>query len=266
MARNVNRNKAWKYYLKNKGKVTLKAIAAKFGVGESTIRRWKKEDRWDEEAPTTRREKSVRGSPEKSSRKTVEYELIPSNGLNDRQLLFCMYYVKYWNATKAYQKAYGCDYRNAQANAHRMMGNDCIREEIARLKKQLADSVMLDARQVLQKYIDIAFADITDFVDFGTKTYTTKEYVGQDDDGNSIFNEETHDYTFVGLKEAHEVDGTIITAIKKGKDGVSVSLADKMSALAVLAKYTDLLDENTMKRLREEKVKADIKATEAKAW
>ncbi len=267
MARNANRNKAWKYYLKNKGKVTLKAIAAKYGVNESTIRRWKKEDRWDEEQPpVTRKRKSVRGSPKIPSKKTVEYELTISDGLNDRQLFFCMYYVKYWNATKAYQKAYQCDYTTANRNAYRLMVHEGIKSEIARLKKQLADSVMLDARQVLQKYIDIAFADITDFVDFGTKTYTTKEYVGKDDDDKPIFNEETHEYSFVGLKEAHEVDGTIITEVRKGKDGVAVKLADKMAALAVLSKYTDLLDDNQMKRLREEKIKADIKATEAKAW
>lgn len=115
------RNKTWKYYQKNKGKVTLKAIAVKYDVSESTIRRWKKEDRWDEEQPPgTRKKKSARGSPNK----TVEYELIPSNGLNDRQLLFCMYYVKYWNATKAFQKAYQCDYVTALRNAHRMMVNE----------------------------------------------------------------------------------------------------------------------------------------------
>jgi phage terminase small subunit len=263
MARNKNRNKAWKYYLKNKGNVTLKAIAVKYGVSESTIRRWKKEDRWDEEQPpSTRKKKSVRGS----SQKTVEYELMPSNGLNDRQLLFCMYYVKYWNATKAYQKAYQCDYITANRNAHRMMVNEGIRSEIMRLKNQLADSVMLDGRQVLQKYIDIAFADITDFVDFGTKTYTTKEHVGEDSEGKPIYDEQMHVYSFVDLKEAEQVDGSIITEVRKSKDGVSVKLADKMAALAILSKCTNLLNDDQLKRLREEKLKVEIKAIEAKVW
>ncbi|WP_409370319.1 terminase small subunit [Lysinibacillus sp. 38-6] len=263
MARNKNRNKAWKYYLKNKGNVTLKALAAKYGVSESTIRRWKKEDRWDEEQPPSlRKKKSIRGSP----KKTVEYELIPSNGLNDRQLLFCMYYVKYWNATKAYQKAYQCDYITANRNAHRMMVNEGIRSEIMRLKNQLADSVLLDARQVLQKYIDIAFADMKDFVDFGTKTYTTKEHVGEDSEGKPIYDEQMHVYSFVDLKEAEEVDGTVITEVRKGRDGVSVKLADKMAALAILSKCTNLLNDDQLKRLREEKLKVEIKATEAKVW
>lgn len=263
MARNKNRNKAWKYYLKNKGNVTLKALAVKYGVSESTIRRWKKEDRWDEEQPPSlRKKKSVRGSP----KKTVEYELIPSNGLNDRQLLFCMYYVKYWNATKAYQKAYQCDYITANRNAHRMMVNEGIRSEIMRLKNQLADSVMLDARQVLQKYIDIAFADMKDFVDFGTKTYTKKEYVGEDSEGKPIYDEQSHSYNFLDLKEAEQVDGSIITEVRKGRDGVSVKLADKMTALAILSKCTNLLNDDQLKRLREEKLKVEIKATEAKVW
>jgi len=94
MAR-TNREKAYDYYRKHKGKVTFKAIAPKFGVSESTLRRWRKEDGWDDDIP--KKKISSRGSPKKrsqKSQKTVEYELLPSNGLNDRQSLFCMHYVR----------------------------------------------------------------------------------------------------------------------------------------------------------------------------
>lgn len=62
---------------------------------------------------------------------------------------------------------------------------------------------------------------------------------------------------YVNFKNAEEVDGTILTEVKQGKDGVSVKLADKMKALEMLAKYTDLLSDNDKKRLQEEKLKAD---------
>jgi len=37
------------------------------------------------------------------------------------------------------------------------------------MKSEQATELKLDAKDVLQKYIDIAFADITDFVEFGSE-------------------------------------------------------------------------------------------------
>ena len=169
-----------------------------------------------------------------------------------------MHYVRYWNATKAYQKAYECDYRTAHANAHRMMANDGIKTEIARLKKDIADGLMLSAEAVLQKYIDIAFADITDYMEFGQREAAEVNAVtGEpllDKDGEQV----TYKYNVVNLKDSTEIDGTIVSEVKKGKDGVSVKLVDKMAALAMLSKYTDLLNDEQLKRLREEKLKVDI--------
>lgn len=257
----TNREKAYDYYRKNKGKVTFKAIAQKFGVSESTLRRWRKEDGWDDDQPKNK--KSTRGSPQKRSQKTVEYELISSSGLNDRQLLFCMYYVRCWNATKAYQKAYECDYRTAHANAHRLMANDGIKSEITRLKKDIADGLMLSAEAVLQKYIDIAFADMNDFIRFenieSTVTETEKQF---DKEGNlekEITRTVPYSYTAFFLKQSNEVDGTLISELSKGKDGVfKVKLAEKMAALNMLSKYYDLLNEDQQKQLREEKLKVEI--------
>ncbi len=56
---------------------------------------------------------------------------------------------------------------------------ESIKEEIMRLKQQLADSVMLDARDVLQRYINIAFADITDYSDFGKVEEILKDETGK---------------------------------------------------------------------------------------
>jgi phage terminase small subunit len=82
-------------------------------------------------------------------------------------------------------------------------------EEIVRLKKQLADSVMLDARQVLQKYIDIAFADITDFVEFDTKTNTTKEYVGT----NAVVSKSVRKYA--DKNEHYEISTLLVCVCRK---------------------------------------------------
>ncbi|MEZ7173711.1 terminase small subunit [Sporosarcina sp. OR05] len=121
---------------------------------------------------------------------------------------------------------------------------------------------MLSADVVLQQYIVIAFADITDFVVFGSEEVVAMNELGEpilDDEGEKV----TYLLNYVNLKNADEVDGSLITEVKQGKDGVSVKLLDKMKALDMLAKYTDLLSDSDKKRLQEEKLKMDITKTEA---
>ena len=120
----------------------------------------------------------------------------------------------------------------------------------------MQQGIFIDAMDVLNKYIKIAFADISDFATFGKKEVQVIGVYGplEDDDGKPIMQE----INYVDFKESSEVDGTIITEVKQGKDGISVKLADKMKALEMLSKYFDLLSNNDKKRLQEEKLKADI--------
>jgi len=281
-ARDPRRDQAYDIYKAHNGDIKLKDIAEQLGISEGTVRGWKNKDSWDDrlEAESngtfqskqpkntersvkkkTKKMQRSKETPEAEPQATVQFEIVPSDGLNSQQLLFCLYYTKYWNATKAYQKVYGCDYASAMSNGSRLIRNDKVRKEIHRLKAELANDIMLDAHQVLQKYIDIAFADITDFVDFGLREVEEPMLDGMggvilDDDGNPRM--QTYKVNTVHFHDATEVDGTIITEVKKGKDGVSVKLADKMTALAMLSKYTDLLSDEQLKRLREEKLKIDI--------
>lgn len=166
------------------------------------------------------------------------------DNLTDKQRLFCIYYIKYFNATKAYQKAYECAYSTAMVEGHRILRNPKVSAEIDRLKAEQMNELKLDVRDVLQKYIDIAFADITDYVEFGKKKKEKK-----------IVN-------YVDFKQSNKIDGTIVTEVKQGKDGVSIKLADKMKALEMLSKYFDLLDDKEKKRLQAEKLKAEIEKTQ----
>ena len=99
----------------------------------------------------------------------------------------------------------------------------------------------------------MAFADITDFVDFGV------EHLDQmDEEGFPIRDPETGEvvtrpYSFVRLKDKDEVDGTMIQEVKLGRDGVSVKLYDKQKALQELNKRILSLDE-----LKAQKMKAEI--------
>lgn len=68
------------------------------------------------------------------------------------------------------------------------------------------------------------------------------------------------------MHHSEEIDGTLITELSKGKDGMfKVKLADKMTAMAFLAKYTDLLSENELKQFQAEKLKAETDFAQMRA-
>ena len=128
-------------------------------------------------------------------KKQIKEPVVESSELTEKQRLVCIYYIKYFNATNAtnatnaYQKAYECAYMTAMVEGHRHLRNPKISREIDRMITEQATELKLDARDVLQKYINIAFADITDFVYFGSKTVLAKNEFGtvlMDDDGNDI--------------------------------------------------------------------------------
>lgn len=228
--------------------ITLKALAEKHDIKLGTLKSRKSRDGWTRDATKTKKVATLKKDA------TEEFVPLPNNELTDKQNLFCMYYLKYFNATKAYQKAYGCAYTTARVEGSRHLTKPNIKAEIDRMKEEQARGIMLDAKSVLQKYIDIAFSDITDYAVFGKKEVEVMGPFGP------IKNEETgevmkKEVNYVDFIESHEIDGTLITEVKQGKDGISVKLADKMKALEKLADYLDLFPDNFKRKIEEEKLK-----------
>ena len=152
--------------------MSLVDIARKLGKPEGTVRRWKSTQKWDDGNKNERSETKTNARVNKTNTKEEAIaedvrQVISNPDLTDKQRLFCLHYVKCFNATKAYQKAYGVDYLTANAHGYEMLSNVVIREEILRLKQNRLNREMLDESDIFQKYMDIAFADITDFVEFG---------------------------------------------------------------------------------------------------
>ena len=149
-----------------------------------------------------------------------------------------MYFSKCFNATKAYQKAYGVDAYTASANGSRLLTNDKIKAEIQRLKRAKLNQAMLEPEDIFQKYMDIAFADITDFVEFGQEEVPVMTMMGpvKGPDGEIM----TEMVNVVRFNPSVAVDGTIITEVKHGKNGSSIKLADRMKALDWLADHMDM--------------------------
>lgn len=271
-ARDPNRDKAFEIYKEHNGEITNRKIAEMLGVPEKTISGWKSKskDNWKEklngvlqsdERSTPIKKENKTQAEKRKERVTESYELpVDENSdLTDKQWLFCRYYTKYWNATKAYQKVYECDYMQAMSNGSRLLRNDKIRHEIKTIKQDIADGIMIESRAVLQKWIDIAFADIADYVKWGTeKRWIEDVLVGHDEYGQKIYEDKEIDVNVIHLKDGQNIDTSIVTEIKQGKDGISVKLADKMKALDFLTKYMDLLDEKELQQLKVEREKLAI--------
>ncbi|MBU3102980.1 terminase small subunit [Clostridium gasigenes] len=259
-ARSPAREKAREIYLKAKGNIKLLDIAKELGVLDTQIRKWKSQDKWQQELKGTlpiEKENKKKGNVTKKKKVTISdevKEVLDNTELNDKQKLFCVIYAKCFNATKSYQKAYECDYITANTNGPRLLVKACVRKEVKNLKEGKLNRAMLSEDDVFQRYMDIAFADITDFLTFGEKEEYIRNSKGEivkDEFGNPS----TRKLNYVSFRNAQNVDGTLISEVRQGKDGVSIKLQDKMRALQWLGDRLDLVPNLNREKLELEKEK-----------
>jgi phage terminase small subunit len=257
--RSPERDKAFDIYKEHKGEIQLREIGKLLNTPEKTISGWKVKDRWDEVLNGVlqlnteySKQKKLSSKQEKKEAKLKGVIEADSSELNDKQNLFCTYYVKYRNKTKAYMKAYQCSWENANAHAYELWYNVGVKNEIDRQLKELRDTIKLDAQDIVQRYTDIAFADITDYVEFGQEEVPVMGPFGP-----IVIKKKGHPdvelkkvVNVVRFKESAEIDGTIISEVKQGRDGASIKLQDKMKALDWLANHMDLLDTATKEKLK----------------
>lgn len=99
------REQALAIYQQHQGKITNRAIADTIGVSPKTIGIWKKQDKWKEALFS-------------ASKNEQKQRPINNDELNERQRLFCLYYVKSFNATQSAIKAgYSPDSAHVTGNA-----------------------------------------------------------------------------------------------------------------------------------------------------
>lgn len=209
-----------------KNGMNLVDIAKEIGKPPGTVRRWKSTQGWDSERSEKKANARKQETEQKEAIAPEVQEVINNPDLTDKQRLFCLQYVRCFNATKAYQKAYGCSYAAANVEGCKLLAKPSVKEEIRRLKQGRLNKAMLEGSDVFQWYLDIARADITDFTDFGNKEIETEN-------GPMTV-------SYVNIKDAGEVDGTLLSEVSKGKDGVRVKLADRMKAMQWISDHMDL--------------------------
>lgn len=234
-----------------------KDLATKYNVTMNTIKSWRKRHGWTREKGAPKTEKRVHPKTKGAPQKIVD-ELEANGELNDKQKLFCLFYLQSFNATKAYQRAYDVDYETANRAGSRLLANDGIRGELTRLKRIRQEAEALTAEDVLHELKRQAFADVGDYVDFYTHDEQLIAMYGPmlDDNKEPVVQKRSRIY----LSNKEDVDTSLIKSVKVGKDGVDVELFDKQKALELLLKH---LEPETESHVR--KAKADAEISEAKA-
>lgn len=231
-ARNPLIDKAYEMY---KSGMKLVNIADQLGCSSATIRTWKNRYKWaDNGSETFQKNNETKRNVSVKKKKAVilvddgTKETLQNNDLTSEQQMFCIYYSRTFNAAQSYQKVYGCKYESAMVRGSELLRNVKVRKEIERLKEIKRQQIVADADDIVELQMRIAFADIGNYMSFGQKEITDPE------------TEDTYMVSIVDLKDSNNTDTQIIQEVKRGKDGVSIKLADRQKAIDWLTKFFEI--------------------------
>ena len=231
-----------------------KDIAKKYGVALSTVKSWKTRNKWQRNNVTKRKsmhtkQKSTRTKREKVAPSLPSPELPNNDELTDKQRAFCLYYLQRYNATWAYQKAYGGNYETALRAGPRLLGNVGVKNYLAELKKQQSQDLYATANDILLRYLKQATSDVTDVLSFKTKKrlvyYKIHDKDGPYEDAGGKFryepkiDPETGEQAYyyehlITLKDSKDIDTSNIKSIRIDKGEPVVEMEDRQKAMQIL--------------------------------
>lgn len=229
-----------------------KDIAAKYGVALSTVKSWKTRNKWQratKKKSTHTKSKSTRTKTEKVAPSLPPPELPDNDELTDKQKAFCLYYLQRYNATWAYQKAYGGSYETALRAGPRLLGNVGVKTYLTQLKKKQSQELFATANDILLRYLHQATSDVSDVLSFRTKKhlvfYKVRDKNGPYEDSNGKFryepkiNPETGKQDFyyeniVKLKDSKDIDTSNIKSIRIDKGEAVVEMEERQKAMQIL--------------------------------
>ncbi|TCL74225.1 phage terminase small subunit [Hydrogenispora ethanolica] len=165
-----------------------------------------------------------------------------SEELTEKQRLFCLFYIRNFNATQAAIKA-GYSSDTARQIGCELLTKPHVRAEVERLKEIKRQSIMLAEDDIVERYMRIAFADMTDFVEFGRikvpviGQFGPVQVKNPETGKKETLMQEVNDIRF---KDFSVVDGGLICQVKQGRDGASIKLEDRQKALDWLANFFNM--------------------------
>jgi len=153
-------------------------------------------------------------------------------GLTGKQEKFCWEWHKDFNATQSAIRA-GYSKKTAHQSGYENIKKPEILARIQEIREELIERSGVTPAMILAEYAKIAFAEIDDYVDFNSEEYLNSRG-------------ETKVKNFIKLKDSKEIKKSklgAIQSVKQEKDGASIKLHNKQSALDKLAQYHDMFAE-----------------------
>ncbi|MGX8711635.1 MAG: terminase small subunit [bacterium] len=251
MEENGIKEKAEQLYRQGK---SLAEIAETLGVSPGTVRSWKSRGKWDGNVATQRNVAKKRCN----ATKQPEPELPPAElvePLTENERLFCEVYSRNKNATQAYLKVYGCSYNSAMTSAYDNLRKPKIKAYLNYLRECQREAMNLQPIDIVERFMHIAFADMTDFVDYGTKVIPIIDGEGK------VAGSTEQD--FLQFRDSQMVDGGVIKEVRQTQQGMAIKLESRMDALKWLSDYFEMnpMDRHRVefenKKLQLEQQKAD---------
>jgi phage terminase small subunit len=237
------KEQAKQLYQQSGGKMLLKDIAEQLGVKEGTLRSWKNRYKWDGDTATLQLNATQRKRSANVNRKAAE-RIEENEELTEREKAFCLAFIHAPNQSQAAMMTGRYKtYAAARAEAVDMMKKPAVIAEIKRLKAEKRAAMLADGDDVVEMHTRIAFADMSAFVEWGQEEVDVMGPFGPIVVTDPITKQPSklkQIKNVVRFKEHVEVDGTVISEVKQGRDGASVKLVDRQKSLAFLERYFEL--------------------------
>lgn len=216
--RNPNRELAQTIWEQSGRVMPLTQIASEIGESESSIRKWKCQDKWEQSNGNVTKQKpkhkhrisnvtiGVTNNVLKSADNAVAKSVQRNNKLNNQQKLFCIYYSKTFNAGQSAIKA-GYSNVDCYRYGYELLNKPHVKAEIEHLIQLRREAILASEQDVLDLHTRIAFADLTDYV---------------------------------GLTDVKDMDGQLIQEVTQKNGELTVKLIDKQKSLAFLERYYEM--------------------------
>lgn len=149
--------------------------------------------------------------------------------MNERETKFCEYYSECLNAKQSALKA-GYSPKSARNEGYRLLKKEKIQKRVNELSEVVQAKIKIE--NIINKHIEIAMADIGDFVEWGNR----------------------NGKNFLIVKDSKKLDTSLVAEVSRGKDGLKIKLKDSHKSLEyldkLLSRFTTNIELNSMPDLQ----------------
>lgn len=225
------RKKAYSIWALTEKTATYIRLANETKLSVKQLKHYKKKDKWEERYKADKASgkfmelvdkeaQELRETGNAFGKQVDEIQVVFDRlKLTERERLFVLHYLKTFNITQAAINA-GYAKTSAHTKGNVIFKRSPIQDAVKEIRAIVSKEIVIQAHDILNEYISIAFADITNYLSFDEKGIT--------------------------LKDSNQVDGRLIQEVKQGKDGVNIKLVDKMKALDKLEKLFEIIPDRRL--------------------